>query len=182
MRRWSVAVLAILGLLGACGDEPPDRIEVAEEFLDAVYSLDPDRLDAAMASLPEDDRRFLTFYQGFAAASDYEVTDGPSCQVSGPNIQCSVRARDRFVDAVGLQAHEFERYTLSTRDGEVRDLRFRLQGPPALSEPFDWVVENRADVMDGPCRGFFDGGPTPDDCARAFFDAFEERLAATSSG
>jgi len=42
----------------------------------------------------------------------------------------------------------------------------------------DWVRENLPELIEVPCKGFFEGGPTPDDCARAMAEGFAHFAAS----
>lgn len=51
----------------------------------------------------------------------------------------------------------------------VRTKKFAPQFEGALN----WLKRESPDLMTGPCRGFFAGGPTPQDCVRAVVKGFD---------
>jgi len=46
-------------------------------------------------------------------------------------------------------------------------------------DAYDWVRENLPELVREPCQGYFDGGPTPADCARVMALGYA-RFAASS--
>ena len=42
----------------------------------------------------------------------------------------------------------------------------------------EWVKKDLAELIQEPCRGFFDGGPTPGECVRAMVEGYK-RFAAS---
>jgi hypothetical protein len=69
-------------------------------------------------------------------------------------------------------------FTITFDAGQVVKVETDSNDQPIYYQAFDWVVKEMPEVMDGPCKGFFDGGPTPGDCARAMTEGYR-RFAAS---
>lgn len=159
-------VLCLLPAIGGCGREVPDTdgLEVAETFIDAFYSWDRDRLAALVT--PGTDADAVLYYQGWAEAAHYEVTERRPCElIAADRVVCAITVTDDFGTALGYTATDT--FTLSITDGRVASVTFQGDDPPVFEAVFEWLAETRPEVFSGPCRDLFAGGPTPGDCARA---------------
>jgi hypothetical protein len=73
-------------------------------------------------------------------------------------------------------------FHLSFRDGRIVKVRTSSDDPPDFEQALQWLKAKRPDLMMGPCRGFFAGGPTPQDCVREIvkgFAAYRKTKAVT---
>ena len=43
---------------------------------------------------------------------------------------------------------------------------------PVCYEAFEWVSSTMPELIEKPCEGYFDGGSTPGDCARAVTEGY----------
>ncbi len=154
-----------------------DAAELAEEFVDAFYSWDRDALEglpwAANAELDE-----ITYYQGWAEAGNYRVLDRQPCEANGSEVTCAVTVEDDLVKALDLDFNVTDTFSLTISDGEIESVATSSNDPELVHQAFDWVLSEDPSLMEGPCKGFFAGGPTPDKCIEAIIAGFE-RFAAS---
>ncbi len=68
-------------------------------------------------------------------------------------------------------------FHLSFAHGRIVGVRTTSDDPPQFAEALQWLGRERPELMTGPCRGFFDGGPTPGDCVRAVVRGFRDFAA-----
>lgn len=176
----SPAILVAL-LLAACGPRPESaapardpRLAAAEAYIDAFYSFDPSRLRAAMASAESSIPRLL-FYQSWAQGGNYVVLERRPCQLGQVDaVTCEITVRDDLIAALGTGSNVTDTFHLSFREGRIVSVRTTSNDPPEFEQALQWLAGSRPELLEGPCRGFFDGGPTPQDCVRAVVRGFAD--------
>lgn len=185
MRQALVAILALS--TGACagahhlraGEEP--RLAAAEKLIDAFYSLEAAPLRAALADAPESAPQIL-YYQGWAEGGNYAVLDRKPCRsVSANEVSCDIQVRDDLIATLGTGYWVTDTFHLTFRDGRIVKVRTSSNDPPDFEQALKWVNAQRPDLMTGPCRGFFAGGPTPQDCGREVVKGFAAYRAAQAT-
>ena len=165
-------------LLAGCSLVPRStnhaNVATAESFIDAFYSFDAGRLRQSMASAPESIGK-IGFYQGWAEGGNYRVLKRERCTpVSAQEVQCSITVKDDLIGALGLDLNVTDTFHITFADGRIVSVKTTSNDPPLFEEALQWVGREKPEVLAGPCRGFFDGGPTPGDCARAVVQGFAE--------
>jgi hypothetical protein len=186
MRHALIAIL-IVGTGGCVGshsieavNEP--RLASAEKLIDAFYSFDPVPLRAALADAPESEPQ-IVYYQGWAEGGNYAVLDRKRCRsISADEVSCDIKVRDDLIAALGTGYWVTDTFHLSFRDGRIVKVRTSSDDPPDFEQALQWLKAKRPDLMMGPCRGFFAGGPTPQDCVREIvkgFAAYRKTKAVT---
>ena len=184
----SAKLLLVAGCLGACAESPDPQpqaapagnLATAEALIDAFYSFQPEMLESflvhpqARASAPA-----LMFYQGWAEGGNYKVIQRTPCTAVSENVvQCAITVEDDPVLALKTNFNVTDTFTITFDAGQVVKVETDSNDQPIYYQAFDWVVKEMPEVMDGPCKGFFDGGPTPGDCARAMTEGYR-RFAAS---
>lgn len=185
MRSFILSIAA--SLLASCSSQPithavgagDSRLRSAEALVDAFYSFDPMRLRSAMteaqSSLPK-----LLFYQGWAEGGNYVVLDRKPCRLEmAGEVSCAITVKDDLIAALGTGYNVTDTFHLSFRDGRIVGVRTSSNDPPEFDQALAWLQQERPDLLTGPCRGFFDGGPTPQDCVRAVVKGFLNFRART---
>ena len=184
MIRLLRAVAAMLGLAGCSAPDPPElpgyssHLAAAEKLIDAFYSFDPAPLRAALTDAPESAPQ-IVYYQGWAEGGNYAVLDRKPCLlVSADEVSCDITVRDDLIAALGTGYWVTDTFHLTFRDGRIVKVRTSSNDPPDFDQALDWVKAQRPELMTGACRGFFAGGPTPQDCVRAVVTGFADYRAA----
>ena len=185
--RLSPAIGLLLSLAGCAGAAPPHSANqnplpaAAEKLIDAFYSFDPRRLRAPMADAPASQPQLL-FYQGWAEGGNYAIIDRQPCQFdSESEITCAITVRDDLIAALGTGYWVTDKFHLTIREGRIVQVRNSSNDPPEFDQALNWLRRERPEVMAGPCRGFFAGGPTPHDCVRAVVEGFKAYKATKQS-
>jgi hypothetical protein len=159
----------------------PDLV-VAERLIDAFYSFDPAQLRVAMSDAPVSQPQLL-YYQGWAKGGNYAVLERKPCRhAAGDEVSCEITVRDDLIAALGTGYWVTDTFHLTLRDGRIIKVRNSSNDPPDFDQALNWVKRERPDVMTGPCKGFFAGGPTPQDCVRAVVAGFAAYRAAHPRG
>lgn len=196
-RKLWVDGLAILMLTSACGGSdtatttttpPPPTTEVAEEeiklalaeeFVDAFYSFEAGALQATLAAA-ESSQPGILFYQGWAQGANYRIVDRQPCElVVDSRARCSVTVEDDLAKTLDIGFNVTDTFDVRFRDGQLVGVDASSDDPPVVRSAFQWVNENKPELFENgqPCEGFFNGGPTPGECAVVFVAALGEYLA-----
>jgi hypothetical protein len=182
-----VVFLVAGALVGGCGSVQPASpggggpLAAAEAFVDAFYSFDAGRLRAAMAAAPES-QPSIVYYQGWAEGGNYQVLERKPCRMEGAQeASCSITVRDDLIAALGTGFDVTDTFHITFKDGRIVRVRTSSNDPPEFEQALQWLRKERPGLMTGPCEGFFEGGPTPQDCARAVVGGFAEFKARAGS-
>ena len=163
-----IPLLVLLLLQGCTVTSPNQDKNVASRMLDAFYSFDREALSAWLAPGADADR--LLYYQGWAEAADYRIQTRYPCQrLESGEIECAVTVTDNFGKTLGYTATDTFRMQIT--DTTITAISFEGDDPPIFMQVFEWIGQNRPEVLAGPCLNLFEGGTTPGDCARAVVSA-----------
>jgi hypothetical protein len=176
LRRYATAV--VFGLwLASCGNDSPPKdlsLAAAEAYVDAFYSFDPEALKGVLASAEQSIPKML-FYQGWAEGGNYEVVKRfPCVQSNDETVACSITVKDDLIGALGIDFNVTDTFHITVVDGEIVNVTNSSNDPQAFYDAREWVRENRPELIELPCTGYFDGGPTPGDCVRAMVSGYTE--------
>ena len=128
---------------------------------------------SAASSIPR-----VVFYQGWAQGGDYKVLQRMPCKFeSATEITCAITVKDDLIGALGIDFNVTDTFHLFLTDNKITKVRNTSNDPKAFNEAAEWVQQNRQELIREPCRGFFNGGPTPGDCVRAMVRGFQEFAA-----
>lgn len=93
-------------------------------------------------------------------------------------VSCEITVKDDLIAALRTGYLVTDTFHLSLQSGRIVSVRTSSNDPPQFEQALDWLRRDRPHVFTGPCRGFFAGGPTPQECVRAVVRGFTE-FAAT---
>jgi hypothetical protein len=166
-------------IVGGCSTPNPaqnltgrTKLVAAERLLDAFYSFDPAQLRAAMSDAPASQPQLL-YYQGWAEGGNYAVLERKPCRLAiNDEVNCAVTVRDDLIAALGTGYWVTDTFHLTFRDGRIVKVRNSSNDPPDFDQALNWLKRERPEIMTGPCKGFFAGGPSPQDCVRAVVAGF----------
>ena len=174
--RLAGALIVILPLFSCSKDSnrSSQSIAAAEAFIDAFYSFDPHELRASLASAEESLPKML-FYQGWAEGGHYEIIERfPCVRSNDQTIDCSITVRDDLIGALGIDSHVTDTFHLTAIDDRIVSVTNSSNDPQGYWDAEEWVRANRPELIELPCKGFFEGGPTPGDCVRAMVIGYAE--------
>ncbi len=184
--RYLPAFALVLGLIG-CATPPPLRtaenapLVAAEQLIDAFYAFDPDQLRAAMPGAAGSQPQ-IVYYQGWAEGGNYRVLERQKCRFTSPDeVACAITVRDDLIAALGTGFWVTDTFHMTIDGGQIVKVRTSSNDPPEFGMALTWLQGEQTDLMTGPCRGFFAGGSTPDDCVRAVVSGFKAYRAARQS-
>lgn len=181
----SVVATLILGalFLAGCGSgtgalqRTETNLAAAEGLIDAFYSFDPAKLKGALSSAEESVPK-IVYYQGWAEGGNYQIVERAPCREESPEeVACSITVKDDLIGALGLPLHVTDTFHVTFSNGRIVRVRTSSNDPELFNEALEWVQRERTSLVEEPCRGFFDGGPTPQECVRAVVQGFGEFAA-----
>lgn len=150
----------------------------AEAFIDAFYSFEPAQLNPLLAAAGESAGALL-YYQGWAEGGNYKIVNRGACVATDEQVvSCPITVEDDPVLALKTNFNVTDTFTLTFDNGQIINVETSSNDQPIYYQAREWVQKTMPEVMTGPCKGYFAGGPTPGDCARAMTEGYR-RFAAS---
>ena len=154
------------------------NLSAAEAFIDAFYSFDRSSLESFLSSA-EESIPSIAYYQGWAAGGNYLIVNRRPCEEKESNVvRCAITVEDDPMLALGIDFKVTDTFEVSFENGEIRSVETSSDDMQVYYDAAEWVKRELPELVDIPCQGFFDGGPTPGDCARAMAEGYR-RFAAS---
>ncbi len=145
---------------------------IAESLINAFYSFDPMKLEPLLSSAP-DSSAAVIYYQGWAEGGNYKILDRRPCALKAANtVSCSIKVEDGPMLALGIDYDVTDTFTISFSAGEITSVETSSDDLQLYYDARDWVRAQIPELIEEPCRGYFAGGPTPGDCARAMAEGY----------
>ncbi len=156
-------------------------LKIGDAYLDALLSFDPTELELIAGYDPniyED-----LYLQAWLKALNNRLSDR-SCNVSGGRLVCTIETADDLGDL--LDVTYVDSFAISV-SGEriVRNIWSSSTVPDGpLNAYQDWLRSEQPGLFNqsGVCSGFFQRGPTPEDCALVWLELAPAYLEATTDG
>jgi hypothetical protein len=180
----AVILVSLLFVFG-CKDSPQSDADVvvekniaaANEFIDAFYSFDSDKLESTL-TYAEESKPSILYYQGWAEGGNYAIIDRHLCVVKNDSLViCPVTVKDDLIVALEIDFFVTDTFHVKVINGRILSVTTSSNDPPLFHEAREWVRQNRPELIEEPCRGMWEGGPTPDECCRAMVKGFAEFIA-----
>jgi hypothetical protein len=167
--RFTAILLALTSLMACVPTLSVEgtRLAHAEALIDAFYAFDKKaleyHLDYAQASIPS-----ITYYQGWAEGGNYQIISRAPCQIEAQDtVTCAITVRDDPMLALGIDFNVTDTFHISFSNGHISAVRTTSNDLQVYKDAAEWVQSEMPELISEPCEGFFAGGPTPGDCARA---------------
>ena len=178
-------ILISLLLVFGCKDSPHSDAEVdvekniaaANEFIDAFYSFNSGELESAL-EYAEESKPSILYYQGWAEGGNYEIIDRHPCVAMNDSLViCPVTVKDDLIVALEIDFNVTDTFHVTVINERILSVTTSSNDPPLYHEARDWVRQNRPQLIEEPCRGIWEGGPTPGECVRAMVKGYTEFIA-----
>ena len=88
---------------------------------------------------------------------------------------------DDLINALGLSFDVTDTFNLTFSNGEIIAVDPTSNDPPEFSDAESWVSKHRPELIEVPCKGYFDGGPTPGACVKAMVQGFKEFASSSET-
>jgi hypothetical protein len=173
-------IYIILLLSGSCKStlrpEASNNV-VANQFIDAFYSFDKDSLRAILSDAVESQPEIL-YYQKWAECGNYKVLNRHRCiEKNDSQVQCPVTVKDDLIGALKLDFNVTDTFHLTITEGHIRSVTTSSNDPDMYNQAKEWVKKNRSELIEVPCIGIWEGGPTPCECVKAYVKGFTEFIS-----
>lgn len=120
----------------------------------------------------------ILYYQGWAEGGNYVVLQRKPClYVKANEVSCGVTVKDDLVPALGSGYHVTDTFHFAFRDARIVKVWNSSDDPPEFHRAMEWLRSERPEIFSGPCRGMWEGGPTPQACVRAIVKGFGDFTA-----
>jgi hypothetical protein len=154
-----------------------NNIAVAKEFINAFYSFNSDTL-ASILSHASESQPSILYYQKWAECGNYIIIKKHNFfERNDSLIICPITVKDDLIGALNIDFNVTDTFHLTIIDGQIHSVQTSSNDPDLYYEAKQWVRQNRPQVIQGPCMGILEGGPTPCDCVRAMVKGFTEFIA-----
>lgn len=153
-------------------------LPTAEAFIDTFYSFNSIALEIALSqassSIPS-----VVYYQGWAEGGNYKIVARKPCVIQELNVaSCSVTVEDDPMLALGIDFNVTDTFTISFIDGVIVAVETSSNDMQIYFDARDWVLTELPELVAEACEGFFNGGSTPNECARLMAEGYR-RFAAS---
>ena len=157
--------------------EVEKNVAAANEFIDAFYSFNSDELESTLA-YAEESKPSILYYQGWAEGGNYEIIERHPCVARNDSlVLCPVTVKDDLIGALEIDFYVTDTFHVTVKKGRILSVTTSSNDPPLFYEARDWVRQNRPELIEEPCRGIGEGGPTPGECVRAMVKGYTEYVA-----
>ena len=179
------AIIVSLVFISGCRDashsdssvDVEKNVVAADEFIDAFYSFNSDSLKSVL-KYAQTSRPSILYYQGWAEGGNYEIIERHPCAARNDSLViCPVTVKDDLIGALEIDFNVTDTFHIKVINGRILSVNTSSNDPPLFHEAREWVSQNRPGLIEEPCRGIWEGGPTPGECVRAMVKGYAEFLA-----
>jgi len=157
------------------------NLEIANEFIEAFYSFDKNRLAEVLKHAPAAQPNIL-YYQKWAECGNYEILNkNEFVQESEHVIVCPITVQDDLMPALQLDFKVTDVFRLTIIDKEIRSVENSSDDPDIYYDAKKWVHENHPELVDEQCEGIWNGGPTPCECIKGVIKGFKLFIESKST-
>jgi len=150
------------------------NVVVVNKFIDAFYSFDRDSLESIL-SVAESSQPNILYYQKWAECGNYEVIKRADCIAKNDSLMvCPVTVKDDLMGGLNLDFNVTDSFHLTVVNGQIRHVETSSNDPDVYYEAKEWVKQNRPHLIEKPCEGIWNGGPTPCECIQGMIKGFVE--------
>ena len=178
--RTTLFVLVFMLSFAACAqsalvtqaENKSGNASTAEAFIDAFYSFDNKALAATLETALESTPSII-YYQGWAKGGNYKVVYRAPCKIQDVNLlSCSITVQDDLMLALGIDFNVTDTFHISFSHGVISKIETSSNDLQVFGDAQEWVTKNLPELLNEPCRDFFNGGPTPGKCVQAMVEGF----------
>jgi len=175
LRKINYTLCLSLLLVVACKNaNPPNNIDVANNFIDTFYSFDGDSL-ALVLSLAQGSQPNILYYQKWAECAHYKVMNkGAFIAKNDSVVLCPITVKDDLMGSLGIDFNVTDTFHVSVIDGRIHSVETSSNDPEAYYHAKEWVKLNRPEYVEQQCKGIWEGGPTPCECVQGMVKGFDE--------
>ena len=150
------------------------NVNIAVKFIDAFYSFNKDTLQSTLTQA-NDSQHSILYYQKWAECGNYKVIKRHDCiEQNDSLVICSITVKDDLMDALEIEFNVTDVFHITIIKGQIHSVETSSNDPDLYYKAKEWVKLNRSELIETPCKGIWDGGPTPCECVKAMVKGFRE--------
>jgi hypothetical protein len=182
--KQKILVLGILVSIIGCRYSPrsdsfndqPTNADIANTFIDAFYSFNSDSLASILFYAVESQPSIL-YYQKWAECGNYEIIQRNAfIERNDSIILCPITVKDDLIGSLKIKFNVTDTFHLTIINGHINSAQTSSNDPEIYYAAKDWVRLNRPELINEPCEGIMEGGPTPCECVRGMVEGFKQFL------
>ena len=181
-------IYIFLLLLGSCKNVSQssasliqtNNVVVANQFIDAFYSFNRDTLASILSKAVESQPSIL-YYQKWAECGNYNIINRHDCiEKNDSLVLCPITVKDDLIGALNIDFNVTDTFHLTIIEGQIRSVQTSSNDPDMYYKAKEWVKKNHPELIEEPCKGIWEGGPTPCECVKAMVKGFAEFISNES--
>jgi len=143
------------------------NVAAANLFIDAFYSFKRDSLKATLSQATESQLSIL-YYQKWAECGNYEIIKRHNCiERNDSLVICPVTVKDDLMGALNININVTDTFHLTIKKRQILSVKTSSNDPDMYYQAEEWIKKNRPELIEEPCKGAWEGGPTPCECVQA---------------
>ena len=151
-----------------------NTIAIANQFIDAFYSFNRDSLKGTLSNAEESQPGIL-YYQKWAECGNYEILKRFNCEEKNDTLViCPIMVKDDLMSALQLDLNVTDTFHITIKNQQIRSVETSSNDPDLYYEAREWMNKNRPELIEEPCKGMWEGGPTPCECFKAIVQGLME--------
>ena len=121
----------------------------------------------------EESQPNILYYQKWAECGHYEVVSRNALvQKNDSLILAPVTVKDDLMAALKIDFNVTDTFRIAIRNGKIRSVETSSNDPAVYYEAKAWVKKNHPELIEKPCEGIWEGGPTPCECIQGMLKGF----------
>jgi hypothetical protein len=150
------------------------NIDIGNKFIDAFYSFNRDSLESMLSSAKKSQPEIL-YYQKWAECASYKIVDRSNYFEKNDSVVIfPVTVKDDLMGALAIDFNVTDTFHISIKNGKILSVKTSSNDIATYYQAKEWVKKNRPALVDKPCEGIWEGGPTPCECVRGMIKGFIE--------
>jgi hypothetical protein len=169
----AIFLLFTCGFVNAEGESKShNNLQKSENLIDAFYSFEKDRLEAAL-TFAQDSIPNVVFYQGWAEGGNYKIIKRQPCLAKKLDlISCSITVQDDLMLALGIDFNVTDTFEIKFSGSKIISVETSSNDLDVFWQAREWVNKKHPELIEVPCKGIWNGGPTPGKCVRAMVEGY----------
>jgi len=149
-----------------------NNVELATKFIDTFYSFNTDSLELILSAAKESQPNIL-YYQKWAECGNYEIVKRDTWfEKNDSLIVFPVTVKDDLMQALKIDFNVTDTFHIIIRKGRISSVQTTSNDLDVYYKAKEWVSKNRPDLIEKPCEGIWEGGPTPCACIQGMIKGF----------
>jgi len=173
MKKIGLFLISFLTMI-SCTRHADPNLRLGNEFIDAFYSFDKDKLRSVISHAQSFQGEIL-YYQQWAKCANYKVLDRDKyLKKNDSTVVFPVTVKDDLMGALKIDFNVTDTFHITIKDQWIVSVKTSSNDLPDYYKAKEWVKANRPEYVGKQCEGIWAGGPTPCECVLGMIKGFEE--------